>query len=580
MAHNLYRFYLYSVSIALLIFAVFAVGRLLNTLLTFTPLHGTDGYTPPTSSDVVQSIVFAGVALGIAGALGGLHYWLIRRDMQNDSKAATSAIRSFFLNMTEAVGIVLAVPIAGFLVFGILASSQSADVVGAAAFALATLLLVTVLELERRRTQVGQGAALAFQRLHFYGVQVLLLVFLTFAWLSESKTLLDTLFFAGRNALAVCSGGGDSTYCPRYNALFLFITLLWFMTFWVGYGWIVRKDSSPLLRLIVHCLSFAYGIGFILAGVYQVFRLIFLPIFSKSPALQDVLGPSAAYDFFSPLTLGLLVVGVYFVWLRMAARQNLIARSVLALTECTIGAILAAGVFWWGCGNALYNLFQLWVPVPQKPDVQDWVSTLAFILAGVCYVPLDLYLRRRYTLDAATASGPRRGFVLALSGGGILALAVGGAVALYAWITSLFGSPVTNWQQVAHGGLAAFIVGLILIVVYLGTAIRERLLRGLFKRSRPVALAPSTVATDIAGVQSVGDATTATGVGVNLYAGEETDATKVATVQLTGGVEGAADGATIQSARIETILDELLAGKLTRDEAATRIRALAGSSLP
>ena len=150
MVHNLYRLYLYIVSIALLIFAAFAVGRLLNTLLTFTPLHGTDGYTPQTSSEVVQSLVFAGVALAIAGALGGLHYWLIRRDMQNDPAAATSAIRSFFLNMTEAIGIVLAVPVAGFLVFGILVSSQSSDVVGAAAFALATLLLVMVLELAPR----------------------------------------------------------------------------------------------------------------------------------------------------------------------------------------------------------------------------------------------------------------------------------------------------------------------------------------------------------------------------------------------------------------------------------------------
>ncbi|HEV2661629.1 MAG TPA: DUF5671 domain-containing protein, partial [Ktedonobacteraceae bacterium] len=154
MVHNLYRLYLYIVSIALLIFAAFAVGRLLNTLLTFTPLHGTDGYHPPPASEVVQSLVFAGVSLVIAGALGGLHYWLIRRDMQSDPAAGNSAIRSFFLNMTEAIGIALAVPVAGFLVFSILASSQSSDIVGAAAFALATLLLVMVLELERRRTQV------------------------------------------------------------------------------------------------------------------------------------------------------------------------------------------------------------------------------------------------------------------------------------------------------------------------------------------------------------------------------------------------------------------------------------------
>jgi hypothetical protein len=123
-AHNLYRFYLYSVYIALLIFAAFAVGRLLNTVLIFTPLHGSDSNSLPSSAEVVQSIVFAAVSIAIAGALAGLHYWLIRRDMHSDPTGANSAIRSFFLNMTEAIGIALAVPVAGFFVFGILASSR------------------------------------------------------------------------------------------------------------------------------------------------------------------------------------------------------------------------------------------------------------------------------------------------------------------------------------------------------------------------------------------------------------------------------------------------------------------------
>jgi hypothetical protein len=55
--------------------------------------------------------VFAVVAWVIAGALSGLRYWLIRCDIQSDPTTGASAIRTFFLNITEAVGIALAVPL-------------------------------------------------------------------------------------------------------------------------------------------------------------------------------------------------------------------------------------------------------------------------------------------------------------------------------------------------------------------------------------------------------------------------------------------------------------------------------------
>jgi hypothetical protein len=117
--------------------------------------------------------------------------------------------------------------------------------------------------------------------------------------------------------------------------------------------------------------------------------------------------------------------------------------------------------------------------------------------------------------------------VLALCGGGILALAIGGAVALYAWITALFGSPITYWQQVAHQGLSASIVGAILVAIYLSLALREHLFSSPLKRVVPAVSEPAAL-----------------------------------------------PAAPVQSPTLENILDELLAGKIARDEAATRIRAL------
>ena len=521
-ARNLYRFYLYIVYINLLSFVAFAVGYLLNTLLALTSLRGVYSGNGPDAKSVIQAIVFGVVASAIAGALAGLHYWLIRRDIRHDPAAGASAIRSFFLNLTQAQGIALAVPVAGFFVLNTLANSAGQNVVTAMAFSLAALALVVVIALERRRTQAGTGAALTFQRLHYYGVQILLLIFLTISWLSVIRPLVDTLFFASRGLLEACG----SSSCSASNPLLLVSTMLWFVAFWLGYGWLVRNDTSTLLRLILHCLSLAYGIGYMLYGLYQLFQVLYLSLFHMAPALADVIGPGGRYDFFSPFTLGLLVTGVYYGWLRMAARQGLIDRQVLNLTAYAIATILSAGAFWWGCGLIIYTALQSWMPVPNAPAVSDWAAASGLAVVGLGYIPLSVYLRRRNSRDPLAAASPRRGFVLALCGGGILAFAIGGAVALYVWITALIGSPIPYWQQVAHQGLSATIVGAILIAIYLSLALREHLF------SSPLKHVVSAVVPEPVVVPAP------------------------------------------QPLTIENILDELLAGKIARDEAASRIRAL------
>ncbi len=59
-------------------------------------------------------------------------------------------------------------------------------------------------------------------------------------------------------------------------------------------------------------------------------------------------------------------------------------------------------------------------------------------------------------------------------------------IALYAWVTTLFRSPVANWQQVTHAGLSAGIIGAILVAIYLSIALREHLFSGSLKRVVPV----------------------------------------------------------------------------------------------
>ena len=516
MAHNLYRFYLYTVFIVLVIFAAVALGQLLSTLLLLVPFLRSSYENAPNSASITQSLVFALVSWAIAGLLGGLHYWLIRRDMGNDPAAGGSAIRSFFLNITEAIGISIAVPFVGFSVIGQLAYGQSYGIVSVLSFTLPTLLIVCVLELERRRTQATVGAALAFQRLHIYGVQLLFFIVLAFAWERNVNSLIDTLFFGGRGTREYC---GNPANCQNVNIGFVLLTLLWFVVFWLAYGWLTRTDTSKLLRFILHFASVAVGVGVLLTGLYRGVLLLLLPAFKISFELKDVTGPNAQYDFAPFLLLGMLVIGIYHLLLTGAAKCGLIERGEVLATETSIATILSSLLFWSGIAFLLYSGLRAFHGA--SPESPIWEANIAAIIVGLVYIPLDVLLWRRNVAEPKVYAGARRGFVLAVLGVGILACAIGGAVALYSWATSLFGSPIANWLQVTDTGLAAFIVGGVVTALYLTVAIRGQLFSGFMKRGTPVV--PSPIA---------------------------------------------------QSETIESVLDELLAGRITRDEATRRIREL------
>ena len=545
MARNLYRFYLYVIFIGMLILAATGLGMLLQPLLALTPLRGNDNI--PANVVIVQAAVFAVVAWFIALALGGSHYWLIRRDMRADPAAGASGVRAFFLNATEAVSLPIGIAASAFAI-GQLGQANFSGVTGALALAIPTLCLFALVEWERRRSQAGPGAPIVFQHLQVYGVQLVLLFILTSYWLPTTNQLLDAAVFAGKGYQGFCGGPAG---CQGPNLLGSTLSTLWVRLFWVGYGFFSRKDSYSLLRQILHFFSFAFGVGYLLYGIERGLELALRALLGSPAPLTDITGPSAEYAFVPSITLGLLVMGVYGLWLRAAAGQRPSGQTTTLLMEEAIGAALMAASFWFGIGLVLFHVMESIAGSTPRPDVETWSMAIAFVITGVAYIALDIDLRSA----RAASTGPRRAFVFVLLGGGMLAGAVGVVIFLYTVLTALLGSPVDNWQNAARQGGAIFITGALIVGSYLWVAIREHL----FSTRRPG---------QAAAVEETQKATQPAPVQTPL---EMNGAAATAPESVTEKPE-----APLAAPTIEDVLDELQAGKITRDEAASRIRSMMG----
>ena len=545
---GLYRFYLYAVFIAMLLFATSGVIQLLTVLLQSV---FKDPYNTPSGASLVQALVYGIVSLITAALFGGLHYWLIRRDTRNDPMAGNSAVRAFFLNVVELISLPLAVG-SGTSMISAIGQHNASGLSSSAAFTITFLGLWLLLEWERRRVPANSGTALVFQRLHLYGTQLILLFILTSSWLQSIGQLVDKVFFGGAGALATCAGSTGCQGSDLAAVLANVISTLWVVLFWIGYGWLSRNDTASAFRRVFHFIGFGFGIITVLVGIYRGVTLIFLlAIFKGSLPAHSISGPFAEYDVISPLSLGMLVVGAYVIWLRKAVLKHPEERVSVFLTGLAIAAALAGAAFWSGCGLILLNISGHFFPSTTPVTPENWATAIALFMAGIAYIPLGLLLRIRSTRAAFLV--PLRGFTFALLGGGILAVAIGGATALYAYGTAALGSALDNWVYVAQTGMAAFVIGVLIVGIYLWTSIREGFFGGSMKQQGVEAKPPAGevhVAT-----HDLAQANGAPGPSVKetqtMQAGQ---VTTVATTQSVG-----------------EIVDELLVGKISRDEAVARI---------
>ena len=549
MARQLYRVYLYVVTIALLVLAAVGLGVLLSSLLSFTPLRG--AYQgAPTQRDFVQSLVFAITAWIIAAALGALHLRLIRRDIAEYPTAGRGAVRSFFLNISEGIAALVAALMgaSGFMTLAYATQPFAAgSSAGPFAAAVAALLVVAALEVERRRFPAATSSALVMQRLHTFGVPLILLVVTALMYWSEAaQTSLTGLLIRANvyNPLDpnACDPLQAHEFCGPCNlpsAGYLWLAALVPIVAIALYAFMTRDDVRSTIRTITHIASLGLGVGMLAYGVDRGVEFLLRGAFGIPIGWSDIAHPwTASYAFVGPLSVGIVLVVGYGLWIRAEKVDLPLGAQLTRLTTEAVTSLIFAAAFWWGAGRLIYTVLQ-WFGAPGGEALAArWAGAIALTLAGLAYIPLAIHLRRATQPET---SAPRRGVVLALLAGGIITGAVGLTITLYTLGTSLLGAPLNDWQQTVRAGLAALVVGLILVVSYGWIALQERSIGALFKRLRAATATPARTPA-IETPQSLPDAD--------------------------------------QMAAIEATLKEFAAGGISLQEATSRIKALARGPRP
>lgn len=530
MVRNLYRVYLYAVCNILLVIATFATAVSLGLLLATTPLRGIYG-SPPDHSQVVQALVNFGVAWLVTLTLGGLHYWLIRRDMATDPAAGGGTVRSYFLNVTQLLAILIAIgeAVAGISLLGQSYNSSTTNF----SVALATAGLFAILQVERRRTRAQTSGAIGLQRLHLYGAQLVIVFIATPVWIQAVQS--SVLSYLVRSGIFnPCSyAGSDCTpetyYGPRESGA-QWAAALFVAACWAGYSAYSRRDRHSRLRQVTHLLAFGYALVFF---VWSVQRIVYTAL--TTMAGHPLVTQSFGFDV--ALTAGTLVFGVIvllaYSWLYAREAPGLPSGVPAAwLLQWALAGVIFAYPFWAGVVMSLIDVIERIVPGGVHPGVFALAQAGAQVLTGLPFLYITVQLGRRTRMTGVT--WPHRVYVLVLLASGVIVTATGLIVSLQSLGSALLGAAPDNWQHTARMGVVALLVGGAMVAIFMTLAARNRYLAA---RLEPK---PSETSQDSADTRPIG---------AMIARPSET---------------------------LEGVLDALLAGSLTRDEAAARIRSLEG----
>jgi hypothetical protein len=412
---TLYRIYLYTVCVGLLVFVAFMWQQALAERFYLYVFHSP--FTPPVFNtlQVRDDTANAIVALLVALAVGGFHYRLIRRDIQTNTEAAGGGVRATTLNASEFVAALLAL-FAGLITLQSarlsLTDTQAYDVARSLALTIVAGFVLALLQVERARTRPAAGEPLGAQRVHLYLVLTVALVADFYAWvLASGKTI----------AFLSSQGAADQLIGEWLGVVWVTGILLLYVRF-------ARGDVTSLRRLVAQCFGFAFSVVWAAVGVWGAASVALGAALGVPADRLEPLAPSAPSTFIPYLLFGALAGTAYGWWLQ---REAPISRLGVERTRLVLLAILAftLGIpFYVG----LTLLAQTALLQPPLVDAAHWNEALwlamwavggGLVVAGLAHAPLALLLRRRSAQWTEFAA--REGFLLGGIAAGVLTAGVG-----------------------------------------------------------------------------------------------------------------------------------------------------------
>lgn len=472
MLMTLRRFYLFAVTSIAFLFTFGVFTYFLYTLLHYLGLDQGQG---SDRSALTQALTFVIVAIIVVVPVGGLHWWLLRRDEsapRQEAPDAGAVVRTVFLDLLLTLSSLTATFSLAACVYIALDTNQSRFFALPLSFFLSWILATLVIVLEKRRVPVTIQPALTVSMLLGYIPQFVLVLFAAAQMVTFVQITLQQIF-------APFPRCGFAEYCSSYTPSPLenlgmaavAVAGLALLANWT------RNDRHTGTRRLFDVAMMLAGVFYAITGIYNLGYLV-LGALLKVPS---ILWPqSAVYSSYYnscdyttkyvgdctyvqslPFAGYLLVAAIILTWYlvrlwRTSLPDNLQAERISRQFALIAIAIPLAAVFLTGGGSVLGNVIRM--TSPSQPSVTDHIQGVSLLISGVAWVALWPILARMSDPRGNGPTVPRRLYVFVLLGGTIVASAIGLAITLYLTLSGVLGTPADK-----DGRVWPYLLGIALV---------------------------------------------------------------------------------------------------------------------
>jgi hypothetical protein len=464
MLASLRRVYYYFVASVALIFLTYAIQNVVYEVLVRT---GLQGYSYSQPGSLRQAAVLLAVAVVIVAPVGGLHWWLIRRDARQDPTALGGVVREIFLDLLTFGSLITVTISLGSVLYYAFETSHASYESGPTtqlSLVIGWGIALIALSAERLATRDQHTAAKAISGT-FAGLTGLAFL-ITIAVLGSSA--LQMVVDHAASLYPGCSLNGftdNQTFpcqiiTPNSPGSPLGSTFAYVLGFAAIVYWL-RDIAGTAGRLIVDAAYIIVGTITALAGVFDLMQglLHYFTHYPLTQFAQSLVSTESSgiptTPFAGSLAMGAILLG-YFVtqaWAVPNRGQHPELGRQVALVAI---AVPLAATFLIGASEVLGGLFLLPTLFPQSADF--WFGAVSMALSGVAWVALWPLLARMSNPTGTGPQLPRRVYVYIVLGGTIVSAVISLAVGIYYAITSAIGTAADVTNRATFEAFATTIV--------------------------------------------------------------------------------------------------------------------------